>query len=208
MTDIEVALIEPPDEIPPKLSVKKAVETGDRLELPIALPTTKQLVWGMSVLAVVASLFCGLILWFFSQQKVSLSSGITQLIMFCWLIALVGPALFWFAFPNGVLKPDHWLRYDRKLGELSIRGGTTILQFDQVICIISVSDRRKRKQQTELQVLSVGTTIPYKHFVLNSRELDPRQAFGTVLEQFHDFAGLPRYYASIDEQGKVYLAET
>ncbi len=204
--DFEVALIEPSDEMPPKTSIKHAIETDDRLELPIAQPNARQLILGMLVLTVLASLFFGSILWLSSHQDVPPGSGIRLLLLICWLIAVVGPASIWFLLPNGVLKPDHWLRYDRRLAELSIRGGVSILKQNEIICIISISDRPKRK--SEIQVLSVGATKPYKHFVLNSRELNPRQAFGTVCEQFHEFAGIPRHYVIINEQGEVDFAES
>ncbi|MFO0942607.1 MAG: hypothetical protein U0930_17870 [Pirellulales bacterium] len=126
--DFEISLIEPIDDLPPKMSIKQATATDDRIELPIAQPNTRQIISGTLILAVVASLFS-------------------------------------VAVPNGILKPDHWLRYDRKLVELSIRGGYSILKRDDIICLISISDQRKetavrassdfeRDQQTRQALLS------------------------------------------------------
>lgn len=201
----QISLIVPYDERPPERWSFEVEVHDNRMELPIAQPKPVHIAPLTIGLAAIATPMCYFIYGGLKDSMIVAGNGIVFVVI--WLLAVLGPAAFWLFFPVGMLRPDHWLRFDRSTGMLSIRGGWSIFQREEVVCLLSVTDLRKGKRQTEFQVIS-GTPCAFeKHFVSNCRVLDPQQAFGSTIEALSEFSGIPCCYAIIDENGKVEIKE-
>lgn len=199
----EIGLIEPYDEAPPQHCLFTLVRQGQRLEAPITQPTSTHIVLLTLLLGAIATPLCLFIYGALRPSEPRLAIGL----LFCaiWLLAVLGPAAFWVFVPIGWLRPDHWIRFDRGTGILSIRGGYAEFRRDEIVAFLSVTDCRKKKRQTELQVITGSVTSFSKHFVANCRELNPSLAFATVMQELGEFSEIAYWFAVIDEDGKVAL---
>lgn len=199
----EIGLIEPYDETPPRHCLFTLVRQGERLEAPIAQPTGTHIVLLTLLLGAIATPLC---LFIYSALRPSDPSvGIGLLLGVIWLLGVLGPAAFWLFVPIGWLRPDHWIRFDRDTGILSIRGGYAEFNRDEIVAFLSVTDCRKQKRQTEFQVLTGSVTSFSKHFVANCRELNPGLAFAKVMQELGEFSHIPYWFAVIDEDGTLSL---
>ena len=205
----QIGLIDPYDETPPERWSFEVAVQDNRMELPIAEAKPMHIALLTIGLAAIATPMCYFIYSGLKDSMIVAGNGIA-LGIFCvviWTLAVLGPAAFWLFFPVGMLRPDHWLRFDRDTGMLSIRGGWSTFQREEIVCLLAVTDLRKGKRQTEFQVISGSPSAFEKHFVANCRLLDPQQAFGTTIEALSEFSGIPWCYAIIDEDGKVSVDE-
>ena len=204
----QIGLIAPYDETPPEHWSFEVAVYENRMELPIAQPKPMYIALLTIGLAAIATPMCYFIYAGLKGSMVA-GNGIALGIVFVviWILAVLGPAAFWFFLPVGMLRPDHWLRFDRDSGTLSIRGGWSTFQREEIVCLLAVTDLRKGKRQTEFQVISGTPNAVEKHFVANCRMLDPQRAFGTTIEALSEFSGIPWCYAIINEDGKVDVKE-
>jgi hypothetical protein len=204
----QISLIEPYDETPPARCGFEVAVHENRVDLPIAQPKAKFIALMTMGLAAVATPMCYFI---YGGLKGSMVAGngieLGIVLVVIWILAVLGPAAFWWYLPVGMLRPDHWLRFDRGTGTLSIRGGWSTFNREEIVCLLAVTDLRKGKRQTEFQVVSGTPCAVEKHFVANCRELDPQRAFGSIIEAFSDFSGIPWCYAIIMENGIVDIKE-
>ena len=199
----DIGLIEPDDELPPRHCLLTIVRNEGRIEAPIPQPTGTQIALLTLFLAAVSTPFC--IAIYRGMQRSDHAFGVGVMIVACWTLSVFGPAAFWMFIPVGWLRPDHWIRFDRESGILSIRGGYSEFHRDEIIALLSVTDLRKKKRQTEFQIVTVCSTSAStsKHFVANCGELNANVAFATVIREIGSFAGIPCWFAIIDPDGKT-----
>lgn len=207
----DIGLIEPYDELPPRYCPLTIVRNERRIEAPIPQPTRTHLVLLTLFLAAISTPLC--IAIYLAMQPSHIAFGVEVMIVPCWILSVFGPAAFWMVIPVGWLRPDHWIRFDSESGILSIRGGYSEFHRDEILALLSVTDLRKKKRQTEFQVVTVCSTSAStststsastsKHFVANCRELNPNVAFATVIREIGSFAEIPCWFAIIDSDGKT-----
>lgn len=197
----DIGLIEPYDEMPPRHCLLTVVRNERRIEAPIPQPTGTHVTLLTLFLAAVSTPFC--IAIYSAMQPRDHEIGVGVIIGACWLLGVFGPAAFWMIIPVGWLRPDHRIRFDRESGILSIRGGYSELHRDEIIALLSVTDLRKKKRQSEFRIVTVSSTSTSKHFVANCRELDPNLAFAAIIKEIGSFAGIPCWFANIDSDGKT-----
>lgn len=203
----DIGLIEPYDELPPRHCPLTIVRNERRIEAPIPQPTRTHLVLLTLFLAAISTPLC--IAIYRAMQPSDHKFGVGAMIVACWTLSVFGPAAFWMVIPVGWLRPDHWIRFDRETGILSIRSGYSEFHRNEILALLSVTDLRKKKRQTEFQVVTVCSTSAStsastsKHFVANCRELNPNVAFATVIREIGSFAEIPCWFAIIDSDGKT-----
>lgn len=200
----DIGLIEPWDEQPPdEFRVEVKLE-NNQIEIPMKQAPFVAILLLTIGLAIVGTPLCFL-LWL-SPPTPPMSPSTTAFRLFvavAWCIGVLGPAAFWYLWPNGLLRPDHWIRYDRDSRVLSIRGGWSTFHREEIVCFLAVTDVRRRKRRTELQVLTLSEPCNAKHFVAHCRVTDPELAFGSVMTQFATFSDIPCFVATIDVDGRT-----
>ncbi len=72
------------------------------------------------------------------------------IVCIAWIIGVFGPAAYYRFWPIGSLRPDHWLRFDRDLSVLSIRGGWSILRYEEIQCFLAVTIFERGKLSSKL----------------------------------------------------------
>jgi len=199
----DIGLIEPYDETPPRHFRFSIVTNDRRIEVPISQPKGVHIALLTLLLAALGTPLCVIV--FNALRTNDNGFAVTPLLVLAiWIIAILGPATFWLFWPvGGMLRPDHLIRFDRVSGLLSIKGGFSIFRRDEIVALLSVTDLRKRKQQTEFQIISGAPGAFAKHFVANCRELDPRMAFRNVMQKIGEFSGIPHCFAMIDADGNI-----
>ncbi len=198
----DISLIDSDVDPPPRECQLSVVVESKYVVIPITQPSM------VAVLLVTLGLFAlGTPLCFVIYESAHKQPGIAGSIMLpmlivAWVVGVFGPAVYYLFWPTGVLRPDHWLRFDRELNVLSIRGGSSILKFQDIVCLLAVTDLRKK--QTEFQVVSRASTTE-KHFVASCRVPNPEQAFGKTLEAFGRLSKIRACYATISHDGMINL---
>ena len=197
----DIRLIEPYDETPPRRCPLSVVQSDQQIEAPIHQPTGFHIALLTILLAAFGTPICYVV--YFNAASDQNRFGLGVLVSVVWVLGVIGPAAFWLFWPIGILRPDHWIRFDRESGLLSLKGGFSEFRRDEIAALLSVTDLRKKKRQTEFQIVTGCPGAFAKHFVANCRELDPQIAFGTVIQEIGRFSGIPYYFAMIDSDGKI-----
>ncbi len=197
----DIGLIDSDTDPPPRECKLTVMDDGKHIVIPITQPSSVVVFLLTLVLFALGTPLCFVIYESAQKQPGMDGASILPMLIIAWTVGVFGPAAYLLFWPTGMLRPDHWLRFDRELHVLSIRGGWTILDYRSIVCLLAVTDLRKK--QTEFQVVSYSSSGIEKHFVASCRMTNPEHAFGDTLERFGSLCKLKTCYATISHEGMI-----
>jgi hypothetical protein len=180
-------------------------DDGDVITVPI--PRKGQVViWGMTIaFAAIATPSCYFVATYLIADnfRVPFAVFTKYVVVVAWMFAVFGPVGTYYLLPFGWWNPDHWLKYDRRTRQLSVRGGFHRWHRDQIHCIVAIACSRKPSKRfaTELQIWIHERNQVNKYLLLHTNQADPETAFGRVLCEFAIVMKVPLYLAKVLENG-------
>lgn len=200
--DTHICLIESNDGPAPARCDLGVTEDSDFVQVPLRLPSRTEILAMILLLVFLATPACIL---FFSLIRESFGNTLFAVMVATsiWLLSVGLTTAYWLIWPIGQLKPDHLLRYDKRSETISLNGGAYLFRRKEVLCLLSVTDLRKRKRRTELQLLAGPSNHPEAIFLFDCQASDPVEGFGAIAIPLQKLAGLPVLFATIQLDGTI-----